>query len=144
MTTGAGGEAKEAKDWREWFEAMLREAPVAIYYPICGGAAECVTACPQGWRIWELKPMKTPFLSFGYRVRLRPVMVRPELCRKCFECVKACPTGAIRPSTEGPPKHPTLTLLKNLLKLPFKKRYGLRFLMREEHKEAFKKANKRV
>ncbi len=81
---------------------MLREAPVVIYYPTCGGAAECVTTCPQGWRVWELKPMKAPFLSLGYKVRLRPVMVRPELCLRCFECVKACPTGAIRPSVEGP------------------------------------------
>ncbi len=130
----------EVPDWREYYEEMKEKCPLTVYYPICGGGEECITACPWGDSIWEVKPMKTPMFGRGYRVRLRPVMVRPELCRKCNICVEACPTGALRP-VDNPVRHPYLTLLYNSIKLFFKKRYGFRFVFRDEHKEKFRKNN---
>jgi ferredoxin len=79
---------------------------------------------------------------FGLRekVRLRPFMANPEVCKRCYLCLQACPTGALI-AKEKEIKHPTLVLLYNALRLPFKKRYGLKFVFRREHVEKFKHNN---
>ena len=130
----------EAKDWRYYYERMLKEAPLVIYYPTCGGGEECLSVCPKRDEVWELVPMKVPLFGFGNKVRLRPFMKDPGACQRCYLCVTACPTGALRPSSD-PPKHPYLDLIVNALKLFFKKRYGWRFVLRRDHVEKFKKNN---
>ncbi len=126
-------------DWREY--AKLQEnAPLQIYYPLCGGGEECITACPFGDRIWTVKDMKVSLFGFKYAPRKRPVMIHPDMCRKCNICVEACPTGALQPAGTQI-KHPGLVLLHSTLKLPFKKRYGLKFVFRAEHRDKFIKNN---
>ncbi|MBO8175580.1 MAG: ferredoxin family protein [Thermococcus sp.] len=132
----------EAKSWREYYERMKQKAPLTIYYPICGGGEECITACPYGEKIWDVKPMKVSLFGFNEKVRLRPVMKNPELCKECYLCVEACPTGALRPGDKSV-KHPFLTLVYNTLKLPFKKKYNIKFVFRPEHVEKFKHNNGR-
>jgi len=130
----------DAPDWREYYGKMKETAPLIIHYPLCGGGEECIFVCPFGDKVWEVVPMRVSLFGLRYKVRLRPFMSNPENCRKCYVCVQACPTGALRP-VEKPVKHPTLVLLYNTLKLPFKKRYGLRFVFRREHGERFKRNN---
>ena len=132
--------AEQVKDWQYYYEYMKRNAPLAIYYPICGGGEECISVCPYGHEIWDVVPMTTPMFGVKPKKRYRPVMIHPEKCRKCYLCIQACPTGALHRSEEEL-KHPMLTLLKNTLKLFFKKRYGLKWVFREEHREKFKKNN---
>lgn len=127
-------------DWRQYYDKMKGTAPLVIHYPICGGGEECILVCPFGDKIWEVVPMKVSLFGFRYKVRLRPFMISPENCRKCYICVHACPTGALRP-VERPVKHPTFVLLYNTLRLPFKKKYGIKFVFRKEHRERFKKNN---
>ncbi|NPA75181.1 MAG: ferredoxin family protein [Euryarchaeota archaeon] len=129
----------EPPDWRE-FENLQKNAPLHIYYPLCGGGEECISACPFGDKIWTVKEMKVSMFGFKYAPRRRPVMAHPELCRRCNICVEACPTGALKPAGVEI-KHPGFVLLYNTLKLPFKKRYGLKFVFREEHKEKFVRNN---
>jgi len=132
----------DAPDWKEYYELMEERAPLVIHYPICGGGEECIYLCPFGSEIWEVVPMKVSLFGLRYRVRLRPFMKNPENCRKCYICVQACPTGALRP-VERPVRHPIPVLLYNTLKLPFKRKYGLKFVFREEHAQKFRKNNSR-
>ncbi len=127
-------------DWKEYYGRMKDEAPLVIHYPICGGGDECIYVCPFSDRIWEVVPMKVSLFGVRYKVRLRPFMVHPENCKRCYICVQACPTGALQPA-EKQIKHPAITLLYSTLRLPFKKRYGLRFVFRKEHAERFKRNN---
>ena len=129
-------EINNAPDWKEY---VYRQAPLLIYYPICGGGEECITACPQKEKIWKIKSMKVPFVMMEYKVRLRPVLTNPDECKRCYLCVKACPTGALRTKEKYPPKHQYLTLIYNILKLPFKKKYGLKFTFSREHLEKTKR-----
>ncbi len=129
------------RGWREYYESMNKSAPLTIYYPICGGGEECITVCPYGEKIWKVEPMKVPLFGFKEKVRFRPVMVNPEPCKGCNICVDACPTGALRPK-DKPVKYPVLTLIYNTLKLPFKEKYGIKFVFREEHAEKFRKNNR--
>ncbi len=130
----------DAPDWRGYYTEMKETAPLVIHYPLCGGGEECIFVCPFSDKIWEVVPMKVSLFGVKYKVRLRPFMVNPENCRKCYICVQACPTGALRP-VERPVKHPALVFLYNSLKLPFKKKYGLKFVFREEHGERFRRNN---
>ncbi|UXD21806.1 (4Fe-4S)-binding protein [Ignicoccus pacificus DSM 13166] len=130
----------EAKHWRYYYEKMLKEAPLVIYYPTCGGGEECLYVCPNKDRVWEMVPMKVTLFGFKEEVRMRPFMAHPENCARCFLCMEACPTGALKPSSD-PPKHPYLDLFVNTIKLFFKKRYGWRWVLRKEHIEKFKKNN---
>jgi len=130
----------DTPDWKEYYEKMKETAPLVIHYPICGGGDECIFVCPFSDKIWEVVPMKVSLFGVKYKVRLRPFMAHPENCKKCYICVQACPTGALRPA-DKPVRHPTLVLLYNTLKLPFKKRYGLKFVFRKEHGERFKRNN---
>lgn len=135
----ADGQAVGVPHWREYYR---RDAPLAIYYPACGGGEECIAACPYGDKIWAVKPMRVPLFGLGEDVRCRPVMVRPDLCRGCMICVEACPTGALRPNRDGVYGNAAVEALRflySLLRLPFKKRYGLRWALREEHVERFKR-----
>ncbi len=127
-------------DWKDFHEKMKETAPLVIHYPICGGGDECIFVCPFADKIWEVVPMKVSLFGVKYKVRLRPFMSNPWSCRMCYICVQACPTGALRP-VDDPVKHPALVLLYNTLKLPFKKRYGLKFVFRKEHGERFKRNN---
>jgi len=127
-------------DWKEYHERMKEEAPLVIHYPICGGGDECIYVCPFSDRIWEVVPMKVSLFGVRYKVRLRPFMVHPENCKRCYICVQACPTGALQPA-EKQIEYPAITLLYSTLRLPFKKRYGLRFVFRKEHAERFKRNN---
>ncbi len=130
----------DAPDWKEYFELMKESVPLVIHYPICGGGEECIYVCPFGDEIWEVVPMKVSLFGVKYRVRLRPFMKNPDACRKCYICVQACPTGALRP-VDKPVKHPAIVLIYNTLKLPFKKKYGIKFVFRDEHAEKFRKNN---
>ncbi|BBJ29074.1 4Fe-4S dicluster domain-containing protein [Athalassotoga saccharophila] len=127
-------------EWKVFYEKMKQKAPLTIEYPICGGAEECITACPMGREIWEMKPMKVSFLGIGKRIRLRPFMIHPELCKRCNICIEACPTGALK-LKENPVKSRFISILYNSLKVPFKKKYNLKFITTEEHKNAFKHNN---
>ncbi|WP_297501724.1 4Fe-4S binding protein [Thermococcus sp.] len=80
---------------------------------------------------WKTVPMRASLFGVGYKVRLRPFMKNPEACRMCYICVQACPTKVLRP-VESPVRHPAMAFIKSALALPFKKRYGLRFVFREE------------
>ncbi len=128
------------KSWEEYYESMSKNCPLTIYYPICGGGEECITACPYGEKIWTVVPMKVSLFGFNEKTRLRPIMTHSELCKGCNICVDACPTGALRPR-EKPVRHPILTLIYNTLRLPFKGKYGIKFVFREEHAEKFRKNN---
>ncbi len=119
---------------------MEKSAPLIIYYPLCGGGEECITACPFADKIWEVTEIRVSLFGFNEKVRRRPVMVNPELCRKCNICVQACPTGALRP-VNNPVRCPAITLMYNTLKLPFKKKYGIKFVFRKEHGEKFRRNN---
>ncbi len=130
----------KAPEWNEYHKAMREKAPLVIHYPICDGGEECIYVCPFGNEVWEVVPMKVSLFGVRYRVRLRPFIKNPEACRKCYICVQACPTGALRPVDEDI-KHPVLALLYNALKLPFKKKYGVKFVFRDEHIQKFRKNN---
>ncbi len=128
-------------DWRYYYRYMLENTPFIIHYPTCGGGDECILACPYGSLIWDTKPMKLRVLGLGSKkIRYRPVMVHPELCRRCMLCVQACPTGALVPK-DREPEHPWLRMTLEILRLPFKKRYGLRYVFRKEHRIRFVKNN---
>ncbi len=130
-----------APSWRHYYRYMRENTPFIIYYPACGGGDECILACPYGDRIWETRPMRVKLFGLGEeKVRYRPVMVHPELCKGCMLCVQACPTGALAPK-EREPRHPWLRMLLETLRLPFKKRYGLRYVFRKEHRERFVRNN---
>ncbi len=126
--------------WKKYYEYLQKRAPLIIYYPLCGGGEECITACPFADKIWEIKEMKVSLFGFKEKTRKRPIMAHPEFCRRCNICVEACPTGALRP-VEKPVRCPATTLLWNTLKLPFKNRYGIKFVFREEHAEKFRRNN---
>ncbi|NJF24599.1 ferredoxin family protein [Thermococcus sp. Bubb.Bath] len=130
----------EALHWTAYYKEMEKNAPLKIYYPICGGGEECIFVCPYADSIWEVVPMEVSLFGVRHKVRLRPFMANPEACKKCYLCVQACPTGALRPAEEEI-KRPALVLLYNALRLPFKKRYGLKFVFRKEHGEKFKRNN---
>ena len=119
-------------------EAKRRGSPVLIYYPICGGGEECLSVCPKKDEIWQIVPMRTSLFGIREKIRLRPVMVRPEGCLRCFLCSEACPTGAIFVEEV---KHPWLRFVFSIFKLPFKRRYNLKFVLRKEHVEKFKANN---
>ncbi|WP_238516180.1 4Fe-4S dicluster domain-containing protein [Thermococcus gammatolerans] len=138
--TDMHGGLMEAEDWRVYHERMKETAPLTIHYPLCGGGEECISACPFGEEIWEVVPMRVSLFGLGYKVRLRPYMAHPEKCRKCYICVEACPTGALTP-VDRPVRHPAFVFIYNALKLPFKKRYGVKFVFRREHVEKFKRNN---
>jgi len=127
-------------EWKVFYEKMENEAPFTIEYPICGGAEECISACPMGKKIWEMKPMKVSFMGIGKRIRLKPFMAHPELCKRCNICIEACPTGALR-LKGNPVKSRFITILYSSLKVPFKKKYNLKFITTEEHKDAFRRNN---
>ena len=44
--------------------------------------------------------------------------------------------------SDKPSKHPWLRFVATLLKLPFRRKYGLRYVFRRDHVEKFKKNNK--
>jgi len=132
----------EAPHWREF---VRKDAPLVIYYPACGGGEECITACPFSTEVWGIETMRAPLFGLGDGVRRRPVMVNPEACRRCYICVQACPTGALRINREGAFHSrclEALILLYNALKLPFKRRYGVRFVFRREHLQRFLRNNR--
>ncbi len=132
----------EAKDWKHYYEEMKRKAPLIIYYPLCGGGEECISVCPYADKVWTLVPMRVRLFGLGgYRVRLRPYMAHPEHCKRCYLCLAACPTGALM-RADSPAKHPGLRFLATLAKLPFRKRYSIRFVFRREHIERFKRNNR--
>ena len=131
---------KSVKHWFEYYNLMKHSTPFIIQYPICGGGEECITACPFGDKIWKVQLMNVSLFGFREEPRFRPVMANHSLCKGCQLCVQACPTGALRPK-EKPIKHTFLTLLYNMLKLPFKKRFNIRFVLRKEHIEKFLKNN---
>ncbi|NPA84583.1 MAG: ferredoxin family protein [Crenarchaeota archaeon] len=130
----------EAKHWSYYFKRMKEEATLVIYYPTCGGGEECITACPQKDKVWTVVPMKVSLFGAREKVRRRPFMVHPENCLMCYLCAQACPTGSIFKKGEEV-KHPYLRLAKEALRLPFKKRYNLAFILRKEHIEKFKRNN---
>ncbi|AMQ19326.1 4Fe-4S dicluster domain-containing protein [Thermococcus peptonophilus] len=130
----------QALHWTAYYERMEKNAPLKIYYPLCGGGEECIFVCPYSDSIWEVVPIKVDLFGFREKVRLRPFIANPEACKKCYLCVQACPTGALRPAEEEI-KHPSFVLLYNALRLPFKKRYGTKFVFRKEHREKFKRNN---
>ncbi|MGQ4891487.1 MAG: 4Fe-4S dicluster domain-containing protein [Candidatus Njordarchaeia archaeon] len=130
----------EIKHWKEYYEDMMENKPLVIYYPTCGGGEECITACPFKDKIWGVETMNVSLFGIFERPRKRPVMKNPQNCMGCYLCVEACPTGALKPR-EKPHKHPYLSLIYNLLKLPFKKRYNIKFVLRKEHVEKFLKNN---
>ncbi len=135
------GDSEEAPSWRYYYQYMRENTPFVIYYPTCGGGDECISACPYGDKIWETRPMRVKLLGLGKEtIRYRPVMVHPELCKRCMLCVQACPTGALSPK-EKEPRHHWLRLLIEALRLPFKKRYGIRYVFRKEHRERFVRNN---
>ncbi len=125
--------------WREY----VKEDPLVIYYPACGGGEECMTACPFSSEVWGLRTMRVSLFGLVDGPR-RPVMVNPEACRRCYICVQACPTGALRVN-EGDAFHSkcveVLIFMYNVLKLPFKRRYGVRFVFRREHIRRFLRNN---
>ena len=128
-----------ARHWRELYDPA---APLAIYYPSCGGGEECIAACPRGSEIWRVVPVRVSLLGFREAERCRPLMVRPDLCMGCMLCVQACPTGALRPNGPrvfGSPLVEALRLLRSLAALPFKGRFGLRWTFRREHVERFRR-----
>ncbi len=133
---------KNPRSWHYYYELMKNNAPLTIYYPICGGGEECISVCPYGYEIWEIVPMITPMFGGKPRIRLRPYMAHPEKCLRCYICLQACPTGALHRSDQEI-RHPMLTLLKNSVKLFFKKRYGAKWVFRREHREKFRKNNPR-
>jgi len=129
--------ATEPRDWRDWAAYMDECTRFSIYYPLCGGACECVTACPRGWRIWRLAPMR-----LSGRVVYRPVLVKPEECIGCLNCVRHCPTGALRPRERQPRGRAGWLVagLARLLSLPARPRL-LRHLLRREHWRMAKASN---
>jgi len=133
----------EALHWREF---VRRDAPLLIYYPACGGGEECMTACPFSSEVWELRTMRVSLFGVSEKPRRRPVMANPEACRRCYVCVQACPTGALRVNDgNGRVFHnrcvEALILIYNALKLPFKRKYGVRFVFRREHIRRFLRNN---
>lgn len=131
------------KDWKLYYNDMISKTNYTIEYPICGGAGECITACPKGKEIWEFKAMEVSLMGFNKRARLRPIMTHPELCLGCNECISACPTGALRSKTT-PAKNRIFSVFYNTLKLPFKKKYNLKFLSTKEHIKKFFETNKKL
>ncbi len=131
---------KGPRNWYHYYELMKNNAPLTIYYPICGGGEECISVCLYGHEIWEVVQMITPMFGGKPRARLRPFMAHPEKCRQCYLCVQACPTGALHRSDQEI-RHPIFTLIKNSVKLFFKKRYGVKWVFRREHREKFRKNN---
>ncbi|BBE31549.1 hypothetical protein OSSY52_16900 [Tepiditoga spiralis] len=131
------------KDWKIYYEEMKSKTNYTIDYPICGGAGECITACPRGKEIWKFKTMKVSLMGIDKRIRKRPVMIHPELCLNCNSCIMACPTGALR-NKEKTIKSRFFSVFYNTLRLPFKKKYNLKFLSTEEHKKAFLENNKKL
>jgi len=130
----AGG---DVPDWRVWAGYMEECTRFTIYYPLCGGACECVTACPRGWRIWRLAAMR-----IGGKVLYRPVLIDPGNCIGCMNCVRHCPTSALRPKGEAPRSRAgwILGAAARLLSLLLRPRL-LRHLARREHWELARAAN---
>ncbi len=127
-----------------WREVLRRDAPLLIYYPACGGGEECITACPFSNEVWKLETIKVTLFGVSEKPRRRPVMVNPEACRRCYVCVQACPTGALRVN-DGRVFHgrcrEALVLIYNVFKLPFKRKYGVRFVFKRAHIRRFLRNN---
>lgn len=139
MNSGNEG-VSDVPSWHTFYKKMKESAPFVIYYPICGGGDECITACPYGDKIWSHAMMRVSLFGVNEKPRLRPIMAHPELCRGCQLCVAACPTGALMPAEKAQGR-PWLRLIVNILRLPFKKRYGLRYVLRSDHVEKFRRNN---
>jgi ferredoxin len=124
-----------------WKTFIRTDLPVVIYHSTCGGGEECITACPYHLKIWEMQEMEVPFFGINPAPRKRPVMINPELCTNCYICVEACPTGSLVKQADFPIKYPGWKTTWYLLKLSFKKRYGLIFTLNKKHIKAFLRNN---
>jgi len=126
---------------KHWTSFPQKDQAVIIHFPTCGGGEECITVCPHHEKIWEMKEMDVSFFGVHTTARKRPVMKNTELCSKCYLCVEACPTGSLVISKEYPIKNPAWKTTWYLIKLFFKKRYGLLFILNKKHVKAFLRNN---
>jgi len=126
---------------KNWNIFVRKNEPISIHYPTCGGGEECITVCPHHEKIWEMQEMNVSFFGIHTTARKRPIMKNPDLCNKCYICVEACPTGSLVLSAKYPIKNPAWKTVWYLLKLPFKKSYGLLFILTKKHIKAFFKNN---